>query len=352
MRKQDVISYNLVSIVLVVSYGCSSLDAASLPAVDDRPALLAEKSQAQHPKPQTTPYVRPFGAKAPWNTPVKGLRRHPQSDILAYRLWHHAARRPGNFNLSFSGYTYPVYMADTAQGYYPVRAPAWSKLNGTKIPWNPNWKPASGSDSQMIILDPKNGREWDLWQASFDGAVVHVSNGNLIPDSYFTKEDGFKPSRGSGIPYLAMLVRPEEIAQGRIEHALSMPSRNTAKTFVPPATKSDGQTTENGIPMGTRFALKVTDAEIEQWVDSLPKQLPAQTRRIARIIAVALRDYGWFITDSAGGAHFQFEDYATARNKWNALGLGEQSIGWKNYPTDLLDGLIAQERIYAIAPEN
>jgi hypothetical protein len=67
---------------------------------------------------------------------------------------------------------------------------------------------------------------------------------------------------------------------------------------------------------------------------------------------VALRDYGWFITDTAGGAHFQFEDYATARDKWNDLGLGERSIGWKNYPTDLLDGLITRERIYAIAPSD
>jgi hypothetical protein len=225
-------------------------------------------------------------------------------------------------------------------------------LNGTRIPWSSDWVPATGSDGQVIILDPANGREWDLWRVNVSGSRVRVSNGNLVPGSYLTKEDGFKPSRGCGIPYLAMLVRPEEIAQGKIEHALSMPSRNTAKNFVAPATKSDGRVTQNGMPMGTRFALNITDAEIDEWVNSLPSELSEQTKRAARIIAVALRDYGWFITDTAGGAHFQFEDYATARDKWNDLGLGEQGIGWKNYPTDLLDGLITRERIYAIAPSD
>jgi hypothetical protein len=284
---------------------------------------------------------------------VDGLPQHPQSAVLVDRLWNYSANRPGNFNLSFSGYTYPVYLANNnKQRAYPVRAPSWCKLNGTQIPWSPNWQPATGSDSQVIILDPDTGREWDLWQASFDGSSIHISNGNLVPGSYLTKEDGFKPSRGCGIPYLAMLVRPEEIAQGKIEHALSMPSRNTAKTFVAPATKSDGRVTQNGMPMGTRFALNITDAEIDAWVNSLPSQLSDQTRQAARIIAVALRDYGWFISDTAGGAHFQFEDNATAKAKWEALGLGEQYINYKNYPTDLLDGLLTKERIYAIAPSD
>jgi hypothetical protein len=296
-------------------------------------------------------YVRPYGPNAPWNRPVDGLPQHPQSAALVDRLWKYSPSRVGNFNLSFSGYTYPVYMANTAKGSYQVQA-GMGNLNGTKIPWSPDWKPATGSDGQVIILDPDSGQEWNLWQVNFNGSRIRISNGNLVPGSYLTKEDGFKPSRGCGIPYLAMLVRPEEIAQGKIEHALSMPSRNTAKTFVAPATKSDGRVTQNGMPMGTRFALNITDAEIDAWVNSLPSQLSDQTRQAARIIAVALRDYGWFISDTAGGAHFQFEDNATAKAKWEALGLGEQYINYKNYPTDLLDGLLTKERIYAIAPSD
>jgi hypothetical protein len=296
-------------------------------------------------------YVRPFGARAPWNIPVANLPRDWQSDWFATRLWYRATDRAGNFNLSFHGYTYPCYDANQATGTYRIVSD-WGGLNGKTMPWNPKWQGAWGTDGQIIVLDPRTGREWDLWQVSFDGSTIRASNANLVPGDYRTKIDGYKPSRGAGIEYLAMLVRPEEIAQGHIDHALSMPIRNSEPNFVPPATKSDGKTTYKGLPMGTRFALNVTDAQINAWVARLPAQLSAQTRRSAKIIAIALRNYGWFITDSAGGAHFQFEDRVSAGSKWTALGLNEQVINYKTYPTDLLDGLLTETNIYAVVPSN
>jgi hypothetical protein len=292
-------------------------------------------------------YVRPYGPTAPWNIPVNGLKRHAQSDYFGGLLWNDApSARPGNFNLSFDEYTYPVYDAREATGLYPVRTTSNSNINGGTIPWNPAWKPAPGSDAQAIVLDPATGREWNLWQTAFDGTTIHASNGSLVPGSYFTRTDGWRPSRGVGIQYLAMLVRPEEIAQGRIEHALSMPIRNTSgEFFVAPATKLEHPGRGPGIPEGMRFALDVTDAQIAAWLDSMPAGVSQQTRNSARIIAEALRNYGWFITDTSGGAHFQFEAMVSAGNEWTALGLGPGA-------QDLLDGLITRDRIYAIVPSD
>lgn len=300
-------------------------------------------------------YSRPYGPRAPWNVPVKELPQHPQSDLYAGRLWEKApASRAGNFNLTFGGYTYPVYSANDALGEFPVQTQWRTPLNGKTIPWNPAWKAAAGSDAQVIVLDPATGREWNLWQVSFDGRTVRATNGNLVAGDYRTKEDGFVPSRGAGIPYLAMLVRPEEIMQGEIRHALSMPIRNTdGRIFVPPATKLEyPDHPPDGIPEGMRFALRVADEQIEAWIASLPKELPVQTRFSARVIARALRDYGWFITDTSGGAHLQFEDRISAGEKWEALGLDHREIRGKEYPRDLLDGLLTRERIYAIVPSD
>jgi hypothetical protein len=154
-----------------------------------------------------------------------------------------------------------------------------------------------------------------------------------------------------------MLVRPEEIMEGRIMHALSMPIRNVSgKSYVPPATKLEHPDRGPGIPEGMRFALDATDEQIEEWISSLPKHLGVQTRRSARIIARALRDYGWFITDTSGRAHFQFEDRRSADVQWRELGLGRnpdpppQWLSEKRFPDNLLDGLITEERIYALAP--
>jgi hypothetical protein len=227
------------------------------------------------------------------------------------------------------------------------------------IPWNPTWKPSYGFwtgngsiDSQLIVLDPASGREWNLWQVKAPNTttrVVNCSSASLVPGSYWSKEDGFRPPRGCGIQCLAMLVRAEEVATGVITHALSMPIKNASPGYVAPALKSDGQVS-GGVPEGTRFALRISDADIDAWATALP--ISATGRQSARVIATALRDYGWFVTDRAGTAHLQFEDYNSAGSAWASLGLGKALVGGKEYPRDLLDGLMRRDRIYAIAPSN
>ena len=221
------------------------------------------------------------------------------------------------------------------------------------MPWDPEWQAAAGTDAQIIVLDPATGREWDLWQVQFDGTTVTISNGNLVKGDYRTKEDGFKSSRGCGIQYLAMLVRPEEIMQGEIRHALSMPIRNPCgKKFVAPATKLEHPDYPEGIPEGMRFAIHATDEEIETWAKQLPGELSEVTRYAALVIACALRDYGWIITDTSGAAKWQFEYSGTAGEKWAAVGLENTTVGWKEYPRDLMDGLVREDNIYTIVPSD
>jgi hypothetical protein len=270
---------------------------------------------------------------------------------LVDKLWASQNAPHGNFNLSFTDHTYPVYYASCASISYPVRITSYGNLNGSIIPWHPSWTPGSGNDGQIIVLDAATGREWNLWKVTFDGSTVTATNGNLVTGDYRTKTDGFKPSRGVGIQYYAMLVQPEEIASGAIRHALSMPISKAGTTYVAPGTKSDGKIV-GGIPQGTRFSLVVTDAEIETWITALPASLSQQTRQSARVIARALRDYGWFVTDSASSAHLQFESRNSAGLDWTAVGLNEVTANWKQYPRDLPDGLMTKSRIRAIVPSN
>ncbi|MCI5146741.1 MAG: hypothetical protein D3923_14755, partial [Candidatus Electrothrix sp. AR3] len=262
-------------------------------------------------------YQRPYGTNAPWNLPVKHLPQHPESALYAERLWQDAPDHwPGNFKLTFDDYTYPVYYVHDALGRFPVQTTWETNINGKTIPWNPIWRPPDGTDAQIIILDLEQGLEWNLWQVEFRDGTIWATNGNLVqveeergdgsnPANLWQKENGFRPSRGIGVQYLAMLVRPEEIMLGEIRHALSMPIRNTdGALFVAPATKLEHPSyPSDQIPEGMRFALKVTDKEIDLWLASLPKEFSAVSRYSARCIAVALRDYGWFITDTSGAAH-------------------------------------------------
>jgi hypothetical protein len=302
-------------------------------------------------------YVRPFGPDAPWNIPVAGLPTAENSDELAAKLWNDSFtdRELRNFNINNTSYTYPVYEVTQDTPYYPViDRSGWGNLGGTRIPFDPSWRAAPGSDAQIIILDPATGREWNLWQASFDGRSVVVSNGNLVPGSYFDKEDGFEPSRGVGIQYSAMLVRPEEVAQGVIQHALSMPIRNTSGSeFVAPGTKLEFPGVRpDGIPEGTRFALDVTYEQIDAHLARMPSSVPDVTKSSLRTLMVAMKDYGWFITDTSGSAHFQLESTTSAQKEWEALGMIDRDYGGAVYPRDALDGLITQSRIVAFVPSD
>jgi hypothetical protein len=305
----------------------------------------------------TDSYVRPFGPNAPWNIPVADLPRAGNSDELAAKLWNdsYTDRELRNFNINNTWYTYPVYEVTENTRYFPViDRNGWGNLGGTRIPFDPSWRPAPGSDAQIIILDPATGREWNLWQASFDGRSVTVSNGNLVPGSYFDKEDGFSSSRGIGIQYSAMLVRPEEVAQGVIQHALSMPIRNTSGSeFVAPGTKLEFPGVRpDGIPTGTRFALDVSYEDIDAHLARLPASVPDVTKASLRTIMVAMKDYGWFITDTSGSTHIQLESTTTAQKEWEALGMIDRDYGGAVYPRDALDGLITRSRIVAFVPSD
>jgi hypothetical protein len=269
---------------------------------------------------------------------------HPDSAALVSKLWRASA-----ITVTTRDYTYPVYYAAQATATYTVkcRYPDWGNLHGKTIRWNPAWKPSHGFysgnddyDNQVIVLDPATGREWNLWQVKAPDTVNRIlrcGSASLVPGSYWTKTDGFKPPRGCGIQCFAMLTTAAEVRDGAIRHALSMPTRGIDKTaYVPPATKTDGGTAAyavaGGIPMGTRFALRVTDAELAAW---------AAGRQSALVIGRAVRDYGLIVTDNAGATHVQLEDRKSAGAAWDALGL--------TYPRDLLRGLVREDRLYATA---
>lgn len=381
------------------------------------------------------PYVRPFGDTAPWNIQVAGTGAtyppgaltypngyidpgpsfdsvvqknyncydktlgFPQNGqncryeypygIYARRLWDYSPSSPGYFALSAWDYTYPVYYVSDATDTYTISGGYCGSqnghINGTTVPWNPSWAASPGTDGQMILLDDSTGKEWDLWRVSVNttNKIVTVSGGSIVgtktncgisgntTGNYKTKIDGWAPSRGVGIPYLAMLVRPEEILAGEIAHALSMPVRNPSMEFyLPPATKleryagSPGGTCDTpgetwpscvppnyAIPEGMRFYLKYGQLststafgaqyyapwavggpftneadEVEAFITYYHNSKTTAQKNFIRTIALALYRYGWFITDHSGAAHFQLEAAASAdtfggANLWSSMGI-------------------------------
>jgi len=128
---------------------------------------------------------------------------------------------------------------------------------------------------------------------------------------------------------LAGIVRAEELAAGRIEHALfiTVPCGAQQPAYVPPASKGGTvcRDNTNRIPMGARLRLNMTAAEIDglavpQW---------------KKTILHALRSYGAYVGDTGGPSSFgvMLESDAT----YTAFGVTSRMVtfamanGWVSY---------------------
>jgi len=281
---------------------------------------------------------------------------------------------------------------------------------GTEVPWNPQWAPGTQSDRIMAVVDYATGRTWEYWGVGepptncFDFAGPNVRAGfNPLSDrdvclagastydNLFTASDRDGTTidgRGMGINKLALVTRADEVLEGEIRHALELSVTNTlfgepacdpiddgtapgaGRTcgfYLPPATKlewsagtagrcGEGQPIDTSdenrarmVPEGLRIALRITDTEIEAWLDD--RGYEGARRRTARIFAVALRDYGAIVAETGcWGVGIETDGLVdpVSRGKWARAGIVDD--GTDNPAIDLLDGLVTEERLYVVEP--
>jgi hypothetical protein len=263
---------------------------------------------------QASACYRPYASTSPWNTPVpKGAGAAADSARLIGTITTPLTSDP-------TQYTYPVYVAGPKQPRRSVHisdlasiVTAPRRLRRTsggvrvRVPIPAYAQPSDGSDSQVIVLDPRTHDEWGFWQFSNSGGSMGSTNGYRYNDAWSGVPPNGFASRGAGVPYLAGLVRPCEIAHGNIQHALAFVFPNTTSQHVYPATKSDGHSSPgHGMAEGTRLQLdpSVTDNTIRsRW----------GCRGPCFTIAKALQRYGMYLIDTGGHSKIVVEDQITAR---------------------------------------
>jgi hypothetical protein len=285
----------------------------------DVPVLVAPGSDGA-PTPEAAargPCRRPYTPGSPWNTPI-GPRPayHPRSAF-------HIGGLEGELTSDPTQYTYPVYNVTAAtrrqsvqlSGIYSNVTARGRRLRildepTVRVPIPENALAAEGSDAQVILLDRKTGDEWGFWQLEREGDGWAATNGyhyNIRWDGVPPRDSSGDPfgSRGAGVPYLAGLVRPCEIARGRIDHALAFAYDAPTDANVYPATKSDGNGTDpRDVPEGSRLQLD-------------PSLRRGELRRMGcnrpcLVIARALQRYGMYVIDNSGRAKVMLEYEATA----------------------------------------
>ena len=264
----------------------------------------------------------PYSASSPWNTPIGPSPAYGSSDAILKAAI-------GTISSDPTQYTFPVYEVDSRARRQPVRLAGWysdvsadgrrlrtSRGRTVDIPIPDGAAPAAGSDAQIVVVDRETGDEWGLWRAGQgeDGAwrAENAYHYDIDWDGVPPRERDGRPflSRGAGVPYLAGLVRPCELRQGRIEHALAFAYDHASPRHVFPATKSDGNgSVARDLPEGARLQLDpaLSERDIEAWGCNGP----------CLVIARALQRYGMYVIDNSGRPKIMLEYEGTAR--WDGL---------------------------------
>jgi hypothetical protein len=267
--------------------------------------------------------VRPYDAKAPWNSAIpSNVALDPKSSAYI------GAIADNNLPLSSDPdqYAIPVYTYDSStprrtvrmSGYFSsydngdnsrVGAGYAATINNVPIPANA--VQSAGSDGQIVIWDATAQTEYSFWQfnKNADGTYSATNGYRYHTGAGYNGRfaDGLA-GRGAGTPYFAGLVRKWEVDRGRIDHALAFAYHAPSGEFRFPASKSDGGgfggVSGTDLPEGSRMQLdpSLTDADFTRWGLS-----PA-----AKTIARAMQTYGMYVIDNSGSSKIYLEDRMTA----------------------------------------
>jgi hypothetical protein len=166
------------------------------------------------------------------------------------------------------------------------------------IPANPRIE--AGGDGHIILHDAANCRLYELFDASGSGSSWHAGSGatwNLRSNAL--RPRGFTSADAAGLPIMAGLVGYDEVAAGRIDHAVRLTVPKSANSFRWPARHAAGSA-DGVVPMGLRLRLK---ASVD--IAGMP---PA-----ARVVAQAMKTYGVIVADNGSAWYIT----GTDDSRWN-----------------------------------
>jgi hypothetical protein len=144
-------------------------------------------------------------------------------------------------------------------------------------------------DRHLILVDPGNGLLHEFWQAKLTDQGWQASNvATFDLRSNRLRPEGWTSSDAAGLPIFPSVVRYDEVARGKVDHALRFTVKKSRRAYVYPARHHASKLTDSSLPrMGERLRLK-------QGVDV--SGFPPH----ARVVAEALKTYGMLVADNGG----------------------------------------------------
>jgi hypothetical protein len=304
----------VLAAALAVVAGAFSAAPASAEVVRSGCADLGSFSAASHPG----ACWRPFSPTSPFNQRLlpDDPRVVPNSAQIVSRL--NSFGKPGTMEFGPGEANQgrgakPIYYNKPTDPLYTLRftedprnGGSWGPLalNGMQVRIPDGATPGQATDRHMIIVDQASGYSYDLWQvrggAVRGGGTLTATWGgrvSLSGDGRYDADWGTGGAAGMGIA--GGIVRPEELLEGDIPHALYLAVQCTNGTSVYPSTRdadngekdcasSGGGSNADAPALGQRLQLDYTDEQIAD-LDA-----PAHEKVLLR----AMAHYGLILIDT------------------------------------------------------
>ncbi len=198
----------------------------------------------------------------------------------------------------------PTVRVSVAYASSPALQAAWSA-----VPLPAGAQPAIGTDKHLVVWQPSTDRLWEFyylvhgakgWQANWGGASQKASSdsGAYGPEVWPGATTSWGAS-ASSLSIVGGLITLEDLARGRIDHALAMAVPSVrGGVYASPAQRTDG-----GV-LNPLFLPEGAHLRLDPKLNLAALHLP----RMTLMMAEAAQRYGIFVRDYASNVAFYAQD--------------------------------------------
>ena len=233
-----------------------------------------------------------FPAGNVWHAEVSRLPVHPRSGAYLAAIGPGAGIRADFGSGTWEGgpIGIPYTVVPAVQPKVPVRFAYAGESDPGPYPIPPDAPveggPDADGDRHVLVVQAGTCRLYELFDAHREGGGWRAGSGAVWDlRSNRLRPDGWTSADAAGLPILAGLVRYEEVAKGRIDHAIRVTVDRSQAAHLWPARHHAGQAGGSLPPMGLRLRLR---PGVD--IDGFPYQ--------ARVILQAMRTHGLVVADN------------------------------------------------------
>lgn len=280
----------------------ASLAFVLLPALTITRPLLFDTPEAD----RVLEAMQIFPKDSAWHEDIRKRPKHAMSDAIVRSI---GADLPLGYNLDMNFVIVPPdqprvpvrvteYPDESDPGPFPV--PENAPIENWPLAHNEDTKALPGPDTtlaqfqregtgdrHLILVDPVNGKLHEFWQARLTPTGWQASQASTFDlNSNTMRREGWTSSDAAGLPIFPAIVRYDEVARGRVDHALRVTVKRSRRGYVYPARHFASRFDDPSLPrMGERLRLR-QDFD----VSGFPPH--------ARAILNGLKTYGMFVADN------------------------------------------------------